>query len=44
MSNLGFPVSSTMRLVDLVATLAHQGLGLYWDATQRCVVVAVRPS
>lgn len=44
MSNLGFPVSSTMRLVDLVASLTNQGLCLYWDATRRTVVVAVIPS
>ena len=44
MSNLGFPVSSAMRLVDLAAILAHQGLCLYWDATRRTVVVAVIPS
>jgi len=44
MSNLGFPVSSTMRLVDLVATLARQGLCLSWDATRRSVVVAAIPS
>lgn len=41
MSNLGFPVTSAMRLTDLAATLAHQGLCLYWDATRRTVVVAV---
>lgn len=44
MNNLGFPVSSTMRLVDLVAALARQGLCLSWDATRRTVVVAVLPA
>ncbi|HRY16333.1 MAG TPA: hypothetical protein P5330_10750 [Candidatus Competibacteraceae bacterium] len=40
MNNLGFPVSPTLRLVDLSVALARQGLCLYWDVARRAVTVA----